>query len=462
MKIYSLKEHYELRNTRSLRLRQGIGRYFCHKDRPGFLDGSGAVWPVKIEPETLKNELKPGCVYRFAVTGNGVQQNRVSKYRDHETLLIFSDLNLESGDETETWELTDLPDPRSLPVFQGTESATHGTFFFQSLTSKRIESIAQRSFGLQKARTYFLTRSYIELDPPQLVLSGGVERYLNTFKTDYCDHRGQSWTMELPTSPEFSLKKIIAEGCPKVFALSHSFRNNGELSKHHEPEFMMLEWYRLGADFASLLAETQGLISEIASGLQGAISLPNNSWPIFRVPDLFMQILNLDLSECSDVEIFRHKASSLCRSVVDSDTWDDLFCKLFMEFIEPFLEKQIACFVTHYPAQMGALAARNDELPGTVDRFEAYVLGVEICNGYRELIDESEYKTRTDTVIAERSDVVVDPMFSRVMRVGLYPCVGNALGLDRLIAVLRGDKNIKATLPWPFLSRFPKSTVACE
>lgn len=462
MKIYSLKEHYELRNTRSLRLRQGMGRYFHHKGKPGFLDGSGAVWPVNIELETPKNELKQGCVYRFAVTGDGVQQSRVSKYRDHETLLVISSLKLESGDETVEWEFTDLPDPRSRPDFQGNESATQGTFFFLSLTSKRIDCIAQRSFALQKARTYFLTRAYIELDPPQLVLSGGVERYLNTFTTEYCDHRGQTWTMELPTSPEFSLKKIIAEGCQRVFALAHSFRNNGELSKHHEPEFMMLEWYRLGADFVSLLAETQGLILEIASGLQGAISLPKDSWPVFRVPDLFMQILNLDLSECTEVEVFRDKAKSLCRSIVGSDTWDDVFCKLFMEFIEPFLEQQIACFVTHYPVQMGALAAKNNELPGTVDRFEAYIFGVEICNGYRELIDDSEYKKRTDLIVSERSDVVLDPMFAKVMRVGLYPCVGNALGLDRLIAVLRGDKNIKATLPWPFLSRFPKSSVACE
>ncbi|MEN9824736.1 MAG: hypothetical protein RI953_481 [Pseudomonadota bacterium] len=462
MKIYSLKEHFELRNTRSLQPRSGLGRFFEFRNKPGFADSSGSVWPVVIDSADKHLDLKSGCIYSFKAAGQLNERQVVSKYRDTETFLVFSGLCHESGGGAGGWTLNRVADPTTVTDLTNAPESKSGTFFFQTGTSRRLRMIHRRSEAIQRTRTFFLQRGYLELDSPSLVVSGGVERYLKTFKTQYEDHRGQKWQMELPTSPEFALKKIVAEGAQRVFSLAHAFRNCGELSRHHDPEFMMLEWYRVGGDLKSLLAETQRLILDLADELQCAFALPLKDWPIFNVPQLFESILAINLLQHSDVEHFRTAAARKCSSIVDSDTWDDVFCKLFMEFIEPFLAQQKACFVTHYPEQMGALAAKSLDLQGCVDRFEAYIDGIEICNGYRELIDDVEYCKRAVSVKNTRADVSLDPQFESVMRTGLYPCVGNALGLDRLICVLQGDSDIQANLPWPFESRFPTSTIALE
>lgn len=100
-----------------------------------------------------------------------------------------------------------------------------------------------------------------------MVPSGGVEVYLNTFNTDYEDHCGKKWTLQLPTSPEFALKKIMSEGTNKVFQLSRAYRNIGEVSKQHEPEFVMLEWYRANATLSNMIEDTQNLVLSLSDFL---------------------------------------------------------------------------------------------------------------------------------------------------------------------------------------------------
>lgn len=462
MKAYSLKEHFELRNTRSLRPRRGLGRYFMHAGQAGFSDGSGVIWPVLLPDDCDVETLQKGCIYSFAIGGLFGKQAPVSKYRDNEIFLQVSDLQLQSGEAGAAWEFNSIPSPFHVPVQLTVVENPCGTFFFLSETARRFDVLLQRSLGIERARTFFQLSGYFELDPPQLVLSGGVERYLNTFKTQYVDHRGRQWQLELPTSPEFSLKKIVAEGVQRIFALTHAFRNQGELSRHHDPEFMMLEWYRIGGTLDDLITETEKLIADIAMVLHDTEALPQRPWPVFTVRELFSTVLDIDLEKMSDVDNFREIAARKCTSVVPTDTWDDVFCKLFMEFVEPFLAQKEACFVAYYPQQMGALAAKNAQTDGVVDRFEAYIRGVEICNGYRELIDYEEYLKRVVSVETERKDLARDPLFESAMRSGLYPCVGNALGLDRLIAVLRSERDLQSVLPWPFASRFPSSTIALE
>ncbi|MFZ9519348.1 MAG: amino acid--tRNA ligase-related protein [Silvanigrellaceae bacterium] len=462
MKVYFLKEHFELRNTRSLKPRLGLARYFEFQGQPGFADSSGAIWPVVTDTADENQKLRPGCIYSFSAAGRLNAKQVVSKYRDTETTLLISGIRHESGIGEGHWTLGRVPDPTALPELSRVPDSKTGTRFFQTRTAQRLHSLHRRSEAIQRTRNFFILRDYLELDTPTLVASGGVERYLNTFKTQYEDHRGQIWQMELPTSPEFALKKIVAEGAQRVFSLAHSFRNSGELSRHHDPEFTMLEWYRVGSDLKGIMAETQKLILDLADEVQCTFSLSTQAWPVFSVPQLFKRILDIDVVHQLDAEAFKRIGAKRCSSVVDTDTWDDVFCKLFMEFVEPFLAQQKACFVMHYPEQMGALAAKSLDVAGCVDRFEAYIDGVEICNGYRELIDGGEYAKRATAVKAERPEISLDPQFDSIMHTGLYPCVGNALGLDRLISVLRGEKDIQSSLPWPFESRFPLSSIALE
>lgn len=458
MRFYSLKELFELRKSVSLRPRHGFVRLFLFKEKLGAMDSTGAVWPIELSPDSSFDSLKMGVVYRVALIAKPFREAGSNM----SPRLQFSELSQVSGSQDAPWSVPRVANPQVFLPTHEPALSTEESHFFSTLTSERSKQISQRSLAISCARQFLNRRGYIELDPPQLVISGGVERYLKVFKTSYQDHRGQVWDMELPTSPEFSLKKIATEGVGKIFALTHAFRNEGELSKQHDPEFLMLEWYRLSQDFQSLINETQELVNAIAASIDGAPGLPKGSWPQFTVDELFLKFLNIDLRTFDDVEKFRDAAAKVCLSIVQSDSWDDVFCKLFMEFIEPELAKYPAAIVSHYPSQMGALAQLTEGSRHTVDRFEAYLFGVEICNGYRELTDFHEYRNRVAFVQQERSDVRRDPQFESCLEVGLYPCVGNALGLDRVIALLMRQNHLQDILPWPFESRFPEATIALE
>jgi lysyl-tRNA synthetase class 2 len=132
-----------------------------------------------------------------------------------------------------------------------------------------------------------------------------------------------------------------------------------------------------------------------------------------------------------------------------------------MEKIEPFLLEQKACFVTHYPIQMGALAAQEPSKP-FVERVEAYLNGIEICNGYLELNDAIVLNKRFKTTLLKRATLNRDLLFENAMNFGMPACAGNALGIDRVIAILLGLNNISPLFPIPFLSQFSKGTVAFE
>lgn len=461
MKLYSVRELFELRRISSLKARVSLVRLFEYQGRAGMCDASGVVWPIALSGAVPSLAAQQeGCVFRVEMRPNTESSPKVSSPLD--AILEVHVIDKAAGVMRAAWFLSLIPDPRTCPALLTLSPTAQATEFRRTPTSSRFSLLAQREEMLATVRSFFKSAGYNEFDPPVLVASGGVERYLNSFQTEYIDHRDHRTLMQLPTSPEFSLKKLVTEGCSKLFAMTHAFRNRGELARRHEPEFLMLEWYRIGESFESLMSETQALIEKLSTCASSSLSLPQGAWPRFRVHDLFLQLVGLDLSAMDDVHRFRHEARPKSPSIVDTDTWDDVFCKLFMELIEPFLAEQKACFVTHYPARMGALAALSENDQGFVDRFELYLNGIEICNGYRELVDGEEYSRRVAATRSERPELCEDPLFESCFAVGMYPCVGNALGLDRLIAVLLGQSTLNSVLPWPFASRFPSGSIALE
>jgi lysyl-tRNA synthetase class 2 len=462
MTRYSLREIFELKHIQSCRPRAALGRYFTHQGLPGFSDGSGAIWPVSLTFDSATMELQEGCIYRLLLS---VPQRRpvsnCSPDPAHDFITVES-LVQEAGETPHQWTLSFIPDPGHFAPANDTYDGRLVTHYFKTPTSSRLSRLRTRAVAIERTRSLFLSHAYLELDPPTLVPSGGLERYLNSFVTQYTDHRGKQWPLQLPTSPELALKKIMCEGSERIFSLDHAYRNNGELSIHHDPEFLMLEWYRQGDDFDGLMRETQKVVETVAQAVASVHALPQEPWPRYTVEELFRDLMQLDLKVLADTEEFREKAALRSMSIVATDTWDDVFCKLFMEFVEPFLKSEMACFVTNYPKRMGALAATSKSDSFYVDRFELYVLGAEICNGYRELVDTKDYHSRLQGLTAERPEIFLDPQFDSCLTRGIYPCVGNALGLDRLIAILMGANSIQEILPWPFASRFLPRTVALE
>jgi lysyl-tRNA synthetase class 2 len=232
----------------------------------------------------------------------------------------------------------------------------------------------------------------------------------------------------------------------------------------------MLEWYRAAAGLDAMIEDTRLFVNALAEGLGCRRALPE-TWPTFRVDALFKACAGLELDSLQDVDVFRAAARTACGSVVPTDDWNDVFCKVFMERVEPELARHGACFVTHYPVQMGALARREGGGEGQgkpyVERFEAYLFGVEICNGYCELTDALELRERFNAISRSRGGnqgqggvVVRDAVFEDVMAHGLPPCSGNALGLDRVAALLLGLESIAPLFCLPFLSQFSKGAVA--
>ncbi len=463
---YALREHHELRKTVPLAPRRACARVFEIEDTPGLVDGSGALWPVVLSPGV---ELVPGEVVVARLSSFRPDGSGVSKYDDSGFVCSVEAVE-ERVPRLSPWPVHGVPPPgpgvtAEILAAIADRARVLGlnrlpeTRFLASHAARRASRVRARNQALVRARNFFERRGFLACETPSLVPSGGVETYLSVFRTEYVDHRGHVVPLQLPTSPEFALKKLLCEGHPRVFQIARAFRNGGELSRWHEPEFLMLEWYRSAESMAAVMDDTRALVEALRDALGGARPLPD-SWPVFRVDALVREHAGLDLSALQEPAAFRAAARASCASVNERDDWNDVFCKIFMEKVEPVLAKAQACFVTGYPEQMAALARREPGGAPFAERFEAYLFGVEICNGYQELTDSRELMSRFAATAAARPDVSRDPVFESAMAHGLPPCTGNALGLDRVVALLLGLDGISALYSTPFLSQFPAGAVA--
>ncbi len=458
--MYSLKTLYELRKSNSLNSRKSVGRIFYFQGLPGLSDISAILWPIFLENSyfSCDDKLpKSGDVILFS--GDFFPENIENldqlKYNDRNFKLVIKNI-YDLTKNYEPWKSKYVFDPMANLENICLKSLIH-TCLYEAPGKYHAKTISDKEKCIKKTKDFFLHRDFLHMETPQLVPSGGCETYLNSFSTSYTSHRGQQITLQLPTSPEFSLKKLIAMGYDKIFEISRSFRNHGELSQWHQPEFTMLEWYAVGYTLNDILGMTKDLVEYLAKQIGSSFPLPEN-WPTYSVDELFHSILNLSLKDVQDTENFYLKAIELSPSIRMSDTWDDIFCKLFMEKIEPFLKQQKACFVTHYPKQMGALA-RPSQQDHVVERAEAYLNGIEICNAYLELVDNNIFQERILEAENKNHKIIRDVLFENTMAFGMPPCAGNALGLDRVIAILIEANGIKDLFSLPFESRIPELTL---
>lgn len=468
-RFLSLQNLFELRRIHSVNERYASGRVFYHKQLLGLTDESGLIWPI-CKNEFLKQiELQEGDWIAFKCKIHKVTNHEQAQNENY--LIVLTEI-FEHVENKSAWDnpkiVSPIPNKNDINTSQLVLDNIY-TLYQSSKTKKRFQLIQKRNKAIERTALFFKNKGFINIETPTLVPSGGIEVYLNPFATTYTDHRNKKWQLELPTSPEFALKKIMTEGVEKIFQLSRAYRNHGEVSRHHEPEFIMLEWYRANSDLEKIMEDTQKLVQLLSDLLGSTLEIPKQ-WPKFRIDDLFKKNLNLDLEKLQERDQFYTQAKHLSPSITVNDDWDTLFYKLFMEKIEPFLLEQKACFVTHYPIQMGALATQEKvqtaageiKLKPYVERMEAYLYGVEICNGYFELNDAAILLDRFNKTKSFRKDLQTDSGFEKAMQFGLPTCSGNALGIDRVIATLLELKEISLLFPIPFLSQFPTDSVAWE
>jgi lysyl-tRNA synthetase class 2 len=312
---------------------------------------------------------------------------------------------------------------------------------------------------LRATRHYFEEQDFAEVETPALQISPGNEVHLHAFTTLFENpHTSERQTYHLHTSPEFSMKKLLVAGLPKIFQLSHVFRN-GEHSLRHHPEFSMLEWYRAEASLIEIMHDCISLVQSAAAlcGIktfyaQGMRCDPYIEWETLSVPDAFRRFADIDLmAAIDDTSSLRQQMLKSNIRALEDDTWDDLFFRVMGEKIEPFLGKDRPTFLCDYPISMAALARPKPSDPRLADRFELYICGYELANAFNELTDAKEQKRRfqADMVAKEKlygKRYPIDDDFIAALTHGMPDSSGAALGFDRLVMLCAGTENIENVL----------------
>ncbi len=305
---------------------------------------------------------------------------------------------------------------------------------------------------LQEIRRFFSDHEFLEIQTPTLVICPGTEPTLDVFSTQLQQGSSQK-TLFLPTSPELHLKKSLCLGFDKVFELKNCFRNN-EFSDHHQPEFMMLEWYRSYQDLQAIELDIKDLIRFLISQFPNENIFTPQSVRVATVAELFQEFAKAVITPSSSLEAYKKIAVDNQLSLRGVESIDDYFFAIFINKIEPQIPHDQLLVVKDYPPFQAALARLTST--GWADRMEVYFGGVELANGFNELNDPEEQSRRFEKDLAQKkalgkAEISLDQEFMDLLKKGMPPSAGIALGLERLFMVLFGIKNIKDTKLFPYL-----------
>ncbi|HEU4774656.1 MAG TPA: EF-P lysine aminoacylase EpmA [Lysobacter sp.] len=302
-----------------------------------------------------------------------------------------------------------------------------------------------------RIRTFFAERGVTEVETPVMSVAGNTEPNIASFSLPFSGRTdGASRTRWLRTSPEYPLKRLLAAGFGDCYELGRVFRD-GEAGGRHNPEFTMLEWYRLGWDHRALVGETADVIN-------AALSLVDRQVPLVQVRyrDLYRERLGVDPMTATDREL----RDALGDVVIDPQglTRDDWLDLLMTHRLQPDFRADRMLAIHDYPASQCALARLRDDgdgQPPVAERFELYLGPLELANGYHELSDAVEQGARfeRDRRIREhRGDAVPprDERFLAALAAGLPHCAGVALGVDRLMMAMLGSDRIADVLAFDF------------
>jgi len=309
-------------------------------------------------------------------------------------------------------------------------------------------------------RRFFAAEGFIEVETAALQVSGGNETHLTAFSTELIGQGGERSRLYLHTSPEFACKKLLAAGEERIFALARVFRNRERSALHH-PEFTMLEWYRAGEPTLRIYEDCAGLLTAAAQAAgasdfswRGRACDPFAEPEIVTVCEAFARYASVDLeSLLGDREGLAKAAARDGVRVADDDTWSDLFSKILSEKIEGRLGSERPTILCDYPASEAALARAKDGDARFADRFELYVCGVELANGFAELTDPAEQRRRFEAQMAEKVRIYgerypIDEDFLAALA-QMPAASGVALGFDRLVMLATGAERIEQVLWTP-------------
>lgn len=304
---------------------------------------------------------------------------------------------------------------------------------------------------VKRVRSFFDEWNFLEVCTPVLSADSVVDEHLDPLRvTCYTDPT--NWEVGpvryLQTSPEFHMKRLLAAGATAIYQISHVFRA-GEIGPIHNPEFSMAEWYRVGDDMQAGMRLLCDLIESVAEcGTIEKIS--------YRAA--FESIVGLDPHTADETALrsaIRHDDRHESSTTLAQLTRDDCIHRLWSFRVTPEIDTSRPLLVFDFPATQAALAQIRDDTPPVAERFELYWQGVELANGYHELLCADELARRNGEIGRKRAaagkmQLPIESRLLDAMRSGLPACAGVALGIDRLLMLLCGEKTLQNVLPFDF------------
>ena len=297
-------------------------------------------------------------------------------------------------------------------------------------------------------RHYLETRDFAEIETAILQVSPGNEAHLHAFSTELATPDGARRQLFLHTSPEFACKKLLAAGERRIFEFARVFRNRERGALHH-PEFTMLEWYRAGESYETLMDDCAGFLAVAAAAagtdrfsFRGRDADPLAVPERLTVAEAFGLYAGIDLlatlgERAPDRDGLAAQARVAGVRLAADDSWSDIFSRILVERIEPRIGNGRATLLTEYPRPEAALARPKPSDPRVAERFELYICGVELANGFGELTDPVEQRARLEAEMVRKQRLYgerypLDEEFLAALAC-MPPASGCALGFDRLV-----------------------------
>ena len=336
-------------------------------------------------------------------------------------------------------------------------------FWAPEIHADRRPILLTRGRIVASLRAWFSARDFVEVETASLRISPGNETHLHGFATSLITTNGSAAPLYLRTSPEFSCKKLLAAGEQRIVEFARSFRNRERGALHH-PEFTLLEWYRAGEPYDVLIDDCIAILREAAYVAQtrqfsfrGRTADPFAEPERLTVAEASARFAKIDIlatltAGAADRDHFARAAQDAGIRVAEDDRWADIFSRVLVERIEPNLGNGRATILDEYPAVLSALARRTRD-PRVAERFEIYVCGIELANGFGELTDPVEQRRQLEQEMAEKERrygerYPVDEDFLAALA-HMPQASGVALGLDRLIMLATGASRIDQVLWTP-------------
>lgn len=312
-------------------------------------------------------------------------------------------------------------------------------------SGEKFSILRKRSDITEAVRSFFIEKGFLQVETPLLASHVIPEAHIEIFRTEQISLYKKSRSLYLLPSPELWMKKLIAQGSGSIFQICRCFRNNEQDGVQHSPEFTMLEYYALKADYNYSLELTKELFKNLFLKFQPKYAeIPIN---IMTIQSAFLKTTGINIEEHQEFESLRKAAIQAGYEITDSyTTWEEIFNLLFVSKTEPEICGKGITVLKDYPVQIPCTAKKKENSP-YYERWELYIDGIEIANCYSEETDPEKVREYYRTETAAKNSLAqvpvdVDPSYPDIFN-DFPECSGTALGMDRLIMILTGCSDIK-------------------